>query len=255
MATIQWDHSVHYVNDLDLAIQTFAENGLRAFRGGSHKQWGTHNALSYFGLTYHEFLSIENRELAEQTEHNNHVVQDAVKRLPEHEVLSRVALRTDDIEAVAASLKTQGLDVAPIIDGKRLNQQGQLIEWRMLTIGGHFNGLRYPFVIQWKGTDAERLQALEETSVIQPHPVGDVSLEQAVFTVSAPHSVAEHWQQVFGFPVIKRDEIGVILSVADKTFLFQQGHAEALTQLTLNTEVAALKGKTITIGEGFYVFV
>jgi len=42
MATIQWDHSVHYVNDLDLAIKTFAENGLRAFRGGSHKQWGTH---------------------------------------------------------------------------------------------------------------------------------------------------------------------------------------------------------------------
>lgn len=255
MATIQWDHSVHYVNDLDLAIKTFAENGLRVFRGGSHKQWGTHNALSYFGLTYHEFLSIENRELAEQTEHNNHVVQDAVQALPEHEVLSRVALRTDDIEAVAASLTAQGLDVAPIIDGKRLNQQGQLIEWRMLTIGGHFNGLRYPFVIQWKGTDAERLQALEESGVIQPHPAGEISLEQALFTVSDPHSVAEHWQQVFGFPVIKRDETGVTLAVTDKTFLFQQGSAEALTQLTFNTEVAALKGKTITIGEGLYVFV
>lgn len=255
MATIQWDHSVHYVNDLDLAIKTFAENGLRAFRGGSHKQWGTHNALSYFGLTYHEFLSIENRKLAEQTEHNNHVVQDAVKALPKHEVLSRVALRTDDIEAVAASLKAQGLDVAPIIDGKRLNQQGQLIEWRMLTIGGYFNGLRYPFVIQWKGTDTERLQELEESGVIQPHPAGEVSLEQALFTVSDPNSVAEHWQQVFGFPVIKRDETGVTLAVADKTFLFQRGSAEALTQLTFNMEVAALKGKTITIGEGLYAFV
>ena len=255
MTTIQWDHSVHYVNDLDLAIQTFAENGLRAFRGGSHKQWGTHNALSYFGLTYHEFLSIENRELAEQTDHNNHVVQDAVKALPEHEVLSRVALRTDDIEAVSASLIVQGFDVAPIIDGKRLNQQGQLIEWRMLTIGGHFNGLRYPFVIQWKGTDAERLLALKESGVIQPHLAGEVSLEQAVFTVSDPHSVAEHWQQVFGFPVIKRDETGVILAVADKTFLFQSGSAGALTQLTFNTESVALKGKTITIGEGLYAFV
>lgn len=255
MATIQWDHSVHYVNELDLAIKTFTENGLCAFRGGSHKQWGTHNVLSYFGLTYHEFLSIDNRELAEQTEHNNHVVQDAVKELPEHEVLSRVALRTDDIDAVAASLKVQGLDVAPIIDGKRLNQQGQLIEWRMLTIGGHFNGLRYPFVIQWKGTDVERLLALKKSGVIQPHPAGEVSLEQALFTVSDPNSVAEHWQQVFGFPVIKRDETGVTLAVADKTFLFQQGSAEALTQLTFNTEVAALKGKTITIGEGLYAFV
>jgi hypothetical protein len=254
MATIQWDHSVHYVNDLDLAIQTFAEHGLRAFRGGSHKQWGTHNALSYFGLTYHEFLSIENRELAEQTEHNNHVVQDAVKALPSHEVLSRVALRTDDIEAVYASLKALNLDVAPIIDGKRLNQQGQLIEWRMLTIGGQYHGLRYPFIIQWKGTDAERLQALTESGVLQPHPAGDVQLAQAVFTVSDPKSVAEHWQQVFDFPIIKQDALGVTVAVADKTFLFQQGDAEALTQLRFNTENAALKGKTVTIGAGEYRF-
>ena len=76
-----------------------------------------------------------------------------------------------------------------------------------------------------------------------------------MFTVSDPHSVAEHWQQVFGFPVIKRDETGVTLAVADKTFLFQSGSAGALTQLTFNTESLALKGKTITIGEGLYAFV
>ncbi len=128
MATIQWDHSVHYVNDLDAVIAAFAENGLIAFCGGSHTQWGTHNALSYFGLTYHEFLAIENRPLAEQTDHNNHVVQDAVSALPEHEVLSRVALRTDDIDAVYAALKAHKVDVAPIIAGKRFNRQGELIE-------------------------------------------------------------------------------------------------------------------------------
>ena len=254
MATIQWDHSVHYVNDLDLAVKKFAEYGLRAFRGGSHKQWGTHNALSYFGLTYHEFLSIENQILAEQTEHNNHVVQDAVKALPSHEVLSRVALRTNDIEAVYTSLKALNLDVAPIIDGKRLNQQGQLIEWRMLTIGGQFSGLRYPFIIQWKDSDAERLEALTDSGVIQPHPAGDVQLEQAVFTVSDPKSVAKHWQQLFGFPIIIESDEGVTVAVADKTFLFQQGAAEALTQLRFKTESAALKGKTVTIGEGEYHF-
>lgn len=37
MATIQWDHSVHYVNDLDAVIAAFAENGLIAFCGGSQK--------------------------------------------------------------------------------------------------------------------------------------------------------------------------------------------------------------------------
>lgn len=253
MATIQWDHSVHYVNDLDLSIRTFAENGLLAFRGGSHKQWGTHNALSYFGLTYHEFLAIENRTLAEQTEHNNHVVQDAVATLPENEVLSRVALRTDDIEAVAVSLKKQGLDVAPIIDGKRLNQQGQLIEWRMLTIGGDFQGLRYPFVIQWKSSDADRLKTLQANGTIQPHPAGSVTLVQAVFTVEDPEAVANHWHQLFGF-VARKDDAGFVLTVADKTFLFRKGNSNALVQLNFHTDAETLKNKTISVGEGKYVF-
>ncbi|WP_254776465.1 VOC family protein [Paenibacillus sophorae] len=41
MTTIHWDHTVHYVNDLDKAIKTFQESGLDAFHGGSHKLWGT----------------------------------------------------------------------------------------------------------------------------------------------------------------------------------------------------------------------
>ncbi|MNO63714.1 hypothetical protein D3C76_544260 [compost metagenome] len=103
MATMKWDHLVHYVNDLSKPIASFEDHGLVAFKGGSHKDWGTYNALSYFGLTYIEFLGIENLELAKATEHNR-VVKDAVKVLPEHEILSRVVIRTDNIEEVAASL-------------------------------------------------------------------------------------------------------------------------------------------------------
>ncbi|GJM75605.1 hypothetical protein HMSSN036_78210 [Paenibacillus macerans] len=64
---LKWDHTVQYVNDLDTPVEAFAKWGLTAFKGGSHKFWGTYNALSYFGLTYIEFLGIEDRALAEKS--------------------------------------------------------------------------------------------------------------------------------------------------------------------------------------------
>ncbi|WP_019912716.1 VOC family protein [Paenibacillus sp. HW567] len=254
MATLKWDHLVHYVNDLDQPVEIFGEFGLVAFRGGSHKDWGTYNALSYFGLTYLEFLGIENLELARATEHNV-VVRDAVTVLPEHEVLSRVVLRTDDIEAIEASLKAAGLALSPIIDGRRLDNEGRLIEWRMMTIDGGFQGLVYPFIIQWNGTDAERLERLTASGIIQPHPAGTAEIVRAVFHVSDPAAAAGHWGELFGLPVTESGVNIFTLTIGDKTFDFVQGDDNQFKQVIFETDSVALKGKTIHIGEGEYVFV
>jgi hypothetical protein len=254
MTTFQWDHTVHYVNDLDSAIKTFAENGLHAFKGGSHKKWGTYNALSYFALTYIEFLAIENRDLAEKSIGVNCVVTDSVKLLPEHESMSRIAIRTDDIVANAASLKAQGLTLSPIVDGSRLDTQGQLIEWRMMTIEGDFHGLVYPFVIQWKGTDSVRLEKLTASGVITPHPTGDVWLKSAVIYVSDPRAAATHWGSLFDLPVIEASDGSVALSIGDKSFIFKKGNANQLKQLIFKTGAEGLKGRAISIGEGEYLF-
>lgn len=40
MATITWDHLVHYVNDLDQPVESFREHGLVAFRGALIKHGG-----------------------------------------------------------------------------------------------------------------------------------------------------------------------------------------------------------------------
>ena len=254
MANMQWDHLVHYVNDLDKPVEIFKDHGLVAFRGGSHKDWGTYNSLSYFGLTYLEFLGIENLALAKGTEHNR-VVKDAVKLLPEHEILSRVVLRTDDIEEVAATLNAAGLSLSPIIDGKRLDNEGRLIEWRMMTIDGDFQGLVYPFIIQWNGTDAERLERLTSSGVIQPHPAGNAEIVKAVFQVSDPAATAKHWGSLFGLPVAKLENDGFSLKIGDKSFTFVQGDENQFKQVIFETDSNLLKGKTIRIGDGEYVFV
>ncbi|MGG0717079.1 VOC family protein [Robertmurraya massiliosenegalensis] len=253
MARIKWDHTVHYVNDLQEAIDRFNEKGLVAFIGGSHKQWGTYNALSYFDLCYIEFLGVEDRALAESVKEPNDVVRDSVKLLPAREELSRVALRTDDIEAVRKQLLAFQLDMSPIMDGKRLDAQGNVIEWKMMTIAGDFQGLPYPFVIQWMGNDDERRERLIDSGIIQEHPVGDVQIVEAVFDVEDPVAVAKHWQELFGFEYESTE--GAKLIVSDQAFVFKQGPLNRMQQLIFHTDVPELKGKSITIGEGEYKFV
>lgn len=254
MAYIVWDHTVHYVNDLQKAMGKFKEKGLIAFIGGSHKQWGTYNALSYFDLCYIEFLGVEDRELAESIVEPNDVVKDAVTLLPDREELSRVALRTDDIEEVRKQLSLFQLDMSPIIDGKRLDAQGNLIEWKMMTIAGDYQGLPYPFVIQWAGDDQERRERLIDSRVIQKHPAGDIRIKEAVFEAENPIAIAKHWQELFGFEIVLTDSTETRLAVGEQTFVFTQGSANRMQQLHFQTENPVLKGKTITIGEGEYKF-
>lgn len=254
MATIKWDHIVHYVNDLDATIETFKENGLIAFRGGSHKEWGTFNSLSYFGLSYIEFLGVENHELAIEAAPTNLIVEDSVKLLPEKESLSRIAIRTDDIEEVAATLKERGLELSPILDGKRLNTHGQLIQWRMMTIKGHFQGLNYPFVIQWIGTDEERLESLTASKIIHPHPAGEIVLKNGIFRVDDPHATANHWRKLFSLSEVSSDSDSVTLGFGEHQLIFERGDANQLVKIEFQTDSDELKGKTIVIGEGEYSF-
>lgn len=256
MTDMKWDHTVHYVQDLKAAIEKFREQGLVAFMGGSHKQWGTYNALSYFDLCYIEFLGVEDRAIAENIEESNDVVKDSVKLLPEHEVLSRVALRTDDMEAVAEHLSTFDLEMSPIMNGKRLDAQGNLIEWKMMTIGGDYQGLPYPFVIQWLETDEIRRAKMIDSGVIRKHPAGNVTIEQAVFHVSDPVAISNHWKELFGLAIV-REGVKVDerkLMVGNQNFVFKKGPENRMQQLIFNTDAKSLKGKTIRIGLGEYQF-
>ncbi|CEG28208.1 VOC family protein [Bacillus sp. B-jedd] len=256
MSNIKLDHAVHYANDLDDCIKLFKEKGLTAFRGGSHTKWGTYNALSYFGLFYVEFLGIEDLELAKNPEEDNLLVDDAQKFLPGNEAFGRVALRTNDIEGVRARLLHKGAKASEIIAGKRMNAEGQLIQWRMMMIDGDFNGLPYPFFIQWNSPDEERFRTMTETGVIRPHPAGEVKIDSVWFTVSDPSSAAAHWQEYFDFvPEKPSANNTAALSIGSQKFVFEKGNKNGLSKLVFRTNSQALQGNSFGIGQGEYKFI
>jgi len=255
MAKLYWDHTIHLVNDLEQAIEIFGNQGLAASRGGSHKDWGTYNALSYFGLNYIEFLALEHRDVAERTEAYNVVARDPLAHLPNREIFTRVVIRTDHIEETAANAAAQGLSVSPITGGRRQNTQGQWIEWKMAFLSGDFEGLGYPFIIQWNGTDEERLQSLTESGVIKPHLIGEIVTDRAVIEVPNPQAAADHWRKVFGLLPAAWDRQGeVALAIGEHKFVFQQGERPQITEVVFRTDNAEAKGKAFALGSGMYRF-
>lgn len=250
MAILTWDHAVQFVNQPEAAIQALSGQKLNVVAGGRHPGWGTRNALSYFGLTYIEFLAIaDDAELLSAAE-TFLLCRDASRLLPDNEALYRVALRSDDIERTHAELHEQGLRVSPIVNGQRDDPQGNVIRWRIFTIDGDFDGLVYPFILQWGEEDDARLSRLQAQGLAAPHPLGEIELQRAVFTVQHPQAVRDRWQLLFGFA--PQGEQG--LAVGGREFLFRQGAANQLTELVLRVADPALKGRRFRVGNGEYLF-
>ncbi|GAB7396317.1 hypothetical protein OUHCRE13_45070 [Enterobacter roggenkampii] len=168
---------------------------------------------------------------------------------PENQVLHRVALRTDDIDQTHAELRSQGLQVSPIVNGQRNDPQGNVISWRIFTIDGDFNGLPYPFVLQWGEDDNARLTRLRAQGLDKPHPAGEVTLQSAIFEVQDPQAAREHWHALFGF-----NELSEGLSAGQQRFLFRQGEANRLVELVFNASDPSLKGQRFRVGRGEYRF-
>ncbi|MEQ9744690.1 VOC family protein [Pectobacterium actinidiae] len=253
MSTLLLDHVVHYVNNLQDAVKVLTTHHLHAFPGGSHPGWGTHNALSYFGLNYVEFLSIRDADEIAAARDSFLLSRDIQTFLPARQILHRVALRSDDIEASYAELQLQGLVLSPLIAGQRHDKQGNLIEWRMFTIDGDFQGVAYPFIIQWGEPDNERLALLRERGLDRPHPAGEMTLQSLIFKVQQPEQVAAHWQKLFHFSLAGASTTE--LQVGDRRFIFQHGEQDALIAVQLATNSQALINKSLFVGEGEYQFV
>ncbi|MGJ3285015.1 VOC family protein [Klebsiella michiganensis] len=250
MAILTWDHAVQFVNQPEAAIQALSGQKLNVVAGGRHPGWGTRNALSYFGLTYIEFLAIaDDAELLSAAE-KFLLSRDASRLLPDNEALYRVALRSDDIERTHTELHEQGLRVSPIVNGQRDDPQGNVIRWRIFTIDGDFDGLVYPFILQWGEEDDARLSRLQAQGLAAPHPLGEIELQRAVFTVQHPQALRDRWQLLFGFA--PQGEQG--LAVGGREFLFRQGAANQLTELVFRVADPALKGRRFRVGNGEYLF-
>lgn len=239
--TLQFDHIVHYVENPQQAIKQFEEHGLHAVEGGKHEGRGTYNALSYFDLSYIEFLSTYDKELIEQVKHPSFSLFHSVVTNKYKEGFIRVAIRTTAIEELAKKFEAEGLEVHGPVPLSRQRPDGSVIAWKLLYVGEAASELQFPFFIQWNESDGERRNDLIDRGVIEINEVTQ-AFSKIAFAVRDAEKTASTWAKWMGLTIKARykDEdlcancVQVELEGGD--LLFCEPFADGPVQQTLDIE-------------------
>lgn len=189
----QFDHLVHFVTSPIEAIEQFHAIGLHAVEGGKHEGLGTYNALSYYGLSYIELIGVYDKKAAEGSADMKYSLRESLKNDQFTEGLSRIALRSDDLEKVAQKFRQLGLEVYGPHPMSRKRPDGSVVSWKLLYAGKQGEKLNLPFFIEWDERDEERKQDLIERSVIANHDKGDIRLSYVGFAVQNLEETAKRW--------------------------------------------------------------
>ncbi|PFA17760.1 hypothetical protein CN373_20095 [Bacillus cereus] len=192
---LAFDHLVHIVRCAPKeAEEQMKELGFHTVQGGEHTNWGTWNSLCYFDLSYIEFLAVRNEEKAKQAD--NPLVLETVERLQNGEGMLQIALRTNRIEELATKLVEKGLQVKGPFEGKRMRNDGHLIEWKMLFVEQEENGPKLPFFIQWEEVDEDRRRDLQEVGVIAPHRNDVTEIQTIYYAVKNVRETVGRWKEI-----------------------------------------------------------
>jgi hypothetical protein len=189
-----FDHLVWFHHNPEKAIQPLLEKGIHVAHGGRHKTWGTYNTLSYFGLSYIEFLGIEQLSIAEQHEENRLITQ-IVEQLgmKNREGPAKIAIRTDQINELAIKLREDGHTVYGPIQGQRVTASGEVIQWNLLFIDDQPDQLSLPFFIQWDKSDKERLSDFKEQGLLGRHSGANSKFDSVGFVVRDLEETIRTW--------------------------------------------------------------
>jgi Glyoxalase-like domain len=191
----QFDHLVHFVKSPVEAIEEYKKLGLYAVEGGNHEKLGTYNALSYYDLSYIELIGVFDQQLVESAAGIEYSLRDTFKNDQYVEGVSRIALRSTDLEVEAERFRSLGLEVHGPDPMSRKRPDGSLVSWKLLYVGKRGENLELPFFIQWDEGDEQRKQDLINRSVIADHPKGNVELSSVGFAVHNLEEAVEKWSK------------------------------------------------------------
>jgi catechol 2,3-dioxygenase-like lactoylglutathione lyase family enzyme len=141
--TLQFDHAVILVNDLEKASEDYRALGFTVFFGGQHADGKTHNALIVFrDGTYLELLAPTDPALLKQADPSDR--SSFLFMFARGEGFGGYALLSPNLEADVERMRQYGLPVQLRPAAGRARPDGQLLRWRSAMLEGSMT----PFFIQ-----------------------------------------------------------------------------------------------------------
>lgn len=267
--SLQFDHFVHLIPDPKKAAEAFQSIGLHAVEGGKHEAHGTYNALCYFGLSYVELIGIFDEALVKEAAGVKYSLRDTFIENQLQPGPQRIALRSNNLTALAEHFRTLGLEVYGPSDFSRKRPDGSLVTWKLLFAGTPDEIIPLPFFIEWDEKDDERLGDLQQRGVISSHGLGDLSVDGAAFAVRNLDQITTLWQEILQLDkgIIYEDKEWNAkvqrLSLQGGDIIFYEPLGEGTVQEMINSKgeglfALQLKGidsKIITISNALYRFI
>lgn len=238
--TLAFDHFVHFTSNPEAALLKFKELGLHAEQGGRHENLGTYNVLSYYGLSYIEFIGIFDHSLVQTSTNVKHSLPASFVKNNFMEGPLRIALRTQDIQGDAERFSKLGLEVVGPIILTRTQPDGQILSWKLLFIGEENQSFELPFLIQWDETDEERMNGLVQKGFIGKHSYEDVKIDSIGYVVKNAEEQAKLWSDFFQLKSenVSIDEQlgakGIKLVVPGGDIIFYEPTGPGIVEDTLN---------------------
>lgn len=199
MVNFDFDHIVHYTKNPNDVIPFLRNRGIHAVEGGEHQKRPTFNVLSYFDLSYIEFIGTTNKNELQRTEHLKHSLMDTIVKGKFTEGFARFILRTDDIERARRHFIHKGLTVNGPVPLSRKRPDGSVLEWKLLFIGDRYEGLEFPYIIQWGTSDEKLREDLIKREVILPN--NNFTFSHITIAVNHLEHTVNKWSNIFGFEV------------------------------------------------------
>ncbi|MFC7371468.1 VOC family protein [Fictibacillus iocasae] len=201
-----FDHMVIFEKgDLKKRLEKLHTNGVPASLGGRHEDWGTENILLYFGLSYIEWLGIEDSQKAERSD--NPLVRKlcAAPKGPGH-----FAIRTTSMNDLRDAFMQEGIHTIHL-PGKRRRADGKLLQWELLFVEEEH--AFWPFFIQWKESDESRLQDLILNGWTEGEGASPAKIEEIEIAVDDVIQTAERWHRLLSLPLNECNETYAILKL------------------------------------------
>lgn len=244
---LKWDHTIIDVNDINTAIRKFSDLGMIFHYGGKHEQWGTENAVGYFGLNYIELMSVYDNELANKVVRDGATsIYDCIRNLPAQHV-NTLGFRTNDIKTVHERLLSQNFPVEDIQTGQRKEPDGNLITWKIFFVRNKFFNVAYPYVVQWNEPDYIRKESLIKKQLLVDHPQKGITVKQAIYHVTNPEMVAIKFGQFIGINPVRNGN-DFVIDFGVKQIVFTSGMENNITDLVFS-DSGTLAGKVFQLGD------
>jgi hypothetical protein len=165
------DHLVIACHDPDAAAgELEAGLGVSCTGGGRHEQSGTRNRIAWLADgAYLELIGVTDGERARHSP----VGAAALRTLEEHGGgFVTYALRVDDVEEAASTLRAGGASFGPIAHGTRIRDDGERVEWWTALPTAPLAPTAPPFLIQhaYAGAEWDRAALAERARFV--HPIG-----------------------------------------------------------------------------------